>query len=311
MCDGSGVAKSVDLVYDRLIAGDKIESSDKYEVLAAVVFSILEDHGTIHDLRLRGASGVRHQIDVVVGDKSAKRRALIECKDYNKKIGLPLVRNFFGAVEDLKPDQAFMVTTVGYTKPAQVYAAAKGIRLAVLRPPEGEEDWGNLVQRIDFRMVTPYPVADPSVNWLVVPEDVEAAEAAPKRGQAHADDVRLVYPDGRTATARQLLNEHVNRPPADGTGLADGRVDFDEPVLVALEGWPDLHIRGFTWSRPWETSEHTFSVGLGVGGLAAELVLRTLDGEIHRIFTNNQFVAWTLDDSGRIVPRTSFGNHQS
>ena len=117
--------------------------------------------------------------------------------------------------------------------------------------------------------------------------------------------MRLVYPDGRTETARQLLDGHVNKTPAEGAGVADGQVHFDEPVLVALEGWPDLHISGFAWSRPWDTSEHSFSVGHGVGGLAAELVLRTLDGEIHRIFTNDQLVAWTLDDSGRIVPRTS------
>ncbi len=301
----SSMAKSVDLVYDRLLAGDKIKSSDKYEVLAAVVFSILEDRATVHDMRLLGASGVRHQIDAVVRAGSKERRVLIECKDYDRKIGLPLVRNFFGAVEDLKPDQAFMVTTVGYTKPACVYAEAEGIRLAVLRPPEGNDDWGNLVQRINFNMVVHVPAADPTVDWNVVPEDAEAVAASPKQGSAHVDDVQLAYPDGRTETARELLNQHVNVPPAGEIGYASGEVTFDEPVLVRFEGWPDLRITGFTWSRPWTTAQHSFSIGDGIGGLAAELVLRTLDGEIHRMFTNRQLVTWILDESGRVVPRTS------
>lgn len=297
------MAKSVDLVYDRLIAGTKIQSSDKYEVLAAVVFSILEHRATVHDMRLLGASGVRHQIDAVVGPARQRRRVLIECKDYDKKIGLPLVRNYFGAVEDLRPDQAFMVTTVGYTKPARVYAAAKGIRLALLRPPEGEDDWKNVLQQIHFSLQMHVPEADPTISWKVLPEDAAALSGHAGQGQVHVDDVEVVYPDGGSDTARALLERYVEPLPLGQTGVASGEATFEQPLLVRIEGWPDLRISGFTWSQPWTVAEHSFTVGLGVGGLAAELVLRTLDGEIHRIFTNRELVAWTIDAEGQVVPR--------
>src|SRR6202142_4570071 len=54
---------------------------------------------TVRDLRLRGDSGVRHQIDAVVGD--GHKRILVETKDYDKVRGLPIIRNFWGAVEDI------------------------------------------------------------------------------------------------------------------------------------------------------------------------------------------------------------------
>src|SRR5437588_1164723 len=160
------MARGVDLVYDRLVAGDKVTSSDKYEALAAIVFFALDGQAAIQDMRLLGASGVRHQIDVVVGRARTRRRALIECKDYDKKIGLPLVRNFFGVVEDIQPDEAFMVTTVGFTEPAALYGVAKGIRLAVLRPPDNNEDWGNLVTRVEVEIVPVVPT-NLRVSWLV------------------------------------------------------------------------------------------------------------------------------------------------
>jgi hypothetical protein len=71
------------------VASRGVASRDKYERLAAIAFAALEGRSTIHDLRLRGASGVRHQIDVTVGDN--KTRLLVECKQYDKKIGLGIV----------------------------------------------------------------------------------------------------------------------------------------------------------------------------------------------------------------------------
>ena len=121
------MSSRIDLIYDRLVAKEKLKDGTKYERLAAIAFGVLTGQATVHDLRLRGASGVRHQIDAVVGHEH--RRILVETKDYDKVIGLPLIRNFWGAVEDIGPDEAFVVTTVGFTAPAIQYAEAKGIRL--------------------------------------------------------------------------------------------------------------------------------------------------------------------------------------
>jgi hypothetical protein len=139
------MSQSIDLVYDRLVAEEKLKSGSKYERLAAIVFRALTGNTTIHDLRLRGESGVAHQIDAVVGLDN--RRILIEAKDYDKPVGLPIVRNFSAVIADIEPNDAYIVTTERFTRDAVKFAKAKGIQLAVLRPLR-DEDWENLVRRV-------------------------------------------------------------------------------------------------------------------------------------------------------------------
>ena len=107
----------IDLIYDRLVADEKLKDGTKYEKLGAIVFRILTETTTLHDLRLTGTVGVPHQIDIVVG--ADRRRILIEAKDYERKASLPVVRDFSAVVEDLKPDEAFVVSTVGFSSNAQ------------------------------------------------------------------------------------------------------------------------------------------------------------------------------------------------
>ena len=87
--------------------------------MAAITFRLLTEQTTVHDLKLRGASTVAHQIDVTVGDGEARKRILIECKDYSKPVALEEVRSFSAVVDDLEPDAAYIVTTAHFTKPAK------------------------------------------------------------------------------------------------------------------------------------------------------------------------------------------------
>ncbi|MDQ3673284.1 MAG: hypothetical protein M3365_02775 [Gemmatimonadota bacterium] len=62
------MTNSLDLVYDRLVAAEKLKSGTKNERLTAVVFKILDSSVVvIHDVRLRapGKKSV-HQIDADV-----------------------------------------------------------------------------------------------------------------------------------------------------------------------------------------------------------------------------------------------------
>jgi hypothetical protein len=72
-------------------------------------------------------------------------------------------------------------------------------------------------------------------------------------------------------------------------------VECATSVVLSGAPLPPDHITGFGWRQRWEVATEQYSVGLGIGGLTAELVLRTLDGQIHRIFTNRILVAWTVD----------------
>jgi hypothetical protein len=126
-----------DELHDRYHTIRTTKAGTRYEVLAAFVFKALEERdAVIHDLSLMGDSEVAHQIDVSVEKNGIKRRVLLECKDDNlsgDKVGLGILRDFRSVLEDTKADEGIVVACNGFTKDAQKYAKAKGIKLVVLR----------------------------------------------------------------------------------------------------------------------------------------------------------------------------------
>jgi hypothetical protein len=48
-------------------------------------------------------------------------------------VGLSVVRDCWAVVDDVRPDETFVVTTIGFTRDAIRFAEAKDIKLAVLR----------------------------------------------------------------------------------------------------------------------------------------------------------------------------------
>jgi hypothetical protein len=66
------MSEPVELIYNRLVAQEKLKSGTPYERLAAITFHLLTEQTTVHDLKLRGESPVAHQIDVPVGEGRRK-----------------------------------------------------------------------------------------------------------------------------------------------------------------------------------------------------------------------------------------------
>jgi hypothetical protein len=298
------VSAQIDLIYDRLIAEEKLKDGTKYERLAAIAFGVLIGRATVHDLRLLGASGVRHQIDAVVGDEH--KRILIETKDYDKVIGLPIIRNFWGAVEDIGPDEAFVVTTVGFTKPATQYAEAKGIRLALLRPPE-EEDWAGVYRKVVLDITTTGQAGLTNVTWQLHPDDHDKADGQSMGiGVTETALLKLADAHGKERDFLSIfdaqLAEDYGTVPLGGEATI-GRVNvFDEPTWLIAPGVPPLRVEAWKWEVKVASDTIQVVVGDGIGGLVAELALRTIDGSIHRMFTNRQLAAWTFDGHN-VIPR--------
>lgn len=144
-----------DSIHDEYWESDIRKSGTRYERLTAFVFKALKNQNTvIHDIKLSGASQVKHQIDVTVGTKNQKKRVLIECKDFDisgKKVGLGIIRDFWGVVDDIHPDEAIVITCTNFTKNARKYAKSKGIKLAILREFQ-ESDWKGRIKTIQFTM---------------------------------------------------------------------------------------------------------------------------------------------------------------
>jgi hypothetical protein len=76
----------------------------------------------------------------------------------------------------------------------------------------------------------------------------------------------------------------------------------DEPTWLIAPGVPPLRVEAWKWEVKVASDTIQVVVGDGVGGLVAELALRTIDGSIRRMFTNRQLEAWTFDGHN-VIPR--------
>ncbi len=94
-----------------------------------------------HNVILVGKSGCNHQIDVYweYEIKGVIKKVAIECKNYNRKVSIGKVRDFYGVLSDLTDIAGIMVTKKGYQSGAKKFAAYHGINLHELRTPDREE----------------------------------------------------------------------------------------------------------------------------------------------------------------------------
>jgi Restriction endonuclease len=144
-----------DELHDRYHAILTTKAGTRYERLAALVFKTLAERNVvIHDLKLLGDSTIAHQIDVSIDADSKRRRVLIECKDFDvsgEKVGLDVLRSFRSVLEDTKVHEGIVITCVGFTRDAKLYAKSKGIKLAVLRKIE-DRDLEGFIQSVNVQL---------------------------------------------------------------------------------------------------------------------------------------------------------------
>jgi hypothetical protein len=299
------VSRAIDQIYDRLVAEEKLKSGTKYERLAAIAFRALSGRTTVHDLRLRGESGVLHQIDAVVGD--ARKHVLIETKDYNRAVDLGVVRDFWGAVADIHPDEAFIVTTKGFSHQAQEYAAAMGIQLALLRPPL-DEDWEGVIRRITLEITSTGQASAATIRWQVHHDDHDMVSSDAGRKQLTATaHLRLADASGAQREFLPIftdqLHEDYGTVPLGGEQTIGRTNIFSEPTWLHAPGLQPLRVEAWVWELKVVSSTTSHVIGDATGDLVAELVLRAVDGSIHQMFTNKEIQSWTFDGH-HLMPRT-------
>lgn len=77
------MVSNAEVIYDRLVADEKLKNGTKYERLAAIIFKALDaSSSVVHDVRLVGdGKKTRHQIDVHIEreNDSSPSRVLVEC----------------------------------------------------------------------------------------------------------------------------------------------------------------------------------------------------------------------------------------
>ncbi|MBA4074663.1 MAG: hypothetical protein C0508_06435, partial [Cyanobacteria bacterium PR.023] len=134
---------------------DLYQQSVEYEQLTQVIYQdLLQKEGddktrVLHNQKMKGRSGVEHQIDVLWRHKKAgiEHTVIFECKNYGTALTLEKVRNFFAVLHDLGNCQGQMVTKTGYQSGAAAFAEFYGIGLKLVRKPT-EEDWTGRLRTI-------------------------------------------------------------------------------------------------------------------------------------------------------------------
>lgn len=303
------MSKEIDTIYNENIAEEKLKQGTKYEKLAAVVFKILNQNDVvIHDLTLRGdGKKTGHQIDVTVQDpgSNASKRILIECKDYDKKVGIGIVRDFFGAVHQIKPNEAFVVTTEGYTRGARTFADDEKIKLAILRGFK-EEDWEGRIKALHIKGTVTF-MNKPTLGWVAANEqELEKfrAIANGRNNKTQNTDTRETFfydqAGNRQGNLQTVLQPILNRLPRDPDSPTSGRYEFDTIKYVKFAG-ELLGIRGFDYK--FTSSQSVIESIIDQGSKVALLVFKILDEDFDQIIFDQDLDKWTFNDDGEVISK--------
>ena len=257
-----------DELHDRYSKISSTKSGTRYERLAAFVFKALEQSGTvIHDFQLRGESGAAHQIDVTIERSGKRQRTLVECKDFDisgDKVGLPVIRNFYGVKADIKPDEAYIVTCNGFTKDAELYAKSKQIGLVILREFR-ESDWEGRLRQIDIHLNMVVP-SQPRIHiefkqddaWQKIANDLQTVGIS-LNGLWREQPVFFNTPEGRFQA-----NDFVERNMKFSASTPPGAVEHDVDVsniTFEIANLGSVELKCFKISYEIVYTEETIEIG--------------------------------------------------
>lgn len=274
---------SYDQLHDQYWQTATPKAGTRYERLVAFVFKALNtNRQVVHDIKLIGASDVKHQIDVTITDGKARKRLLVECKDFDvssDKVGLSIIRDFSAVVDDIKPDEAIVITCVGFTQDAQKFAKHKGIKLAVLREFQSS-DWDGRIKRICVTMHIMH-ITEPHVSLKL-------------SDQAHIDKLQNdMAQEGMSglgiwkgqptflnlSTERIQINEFIERKSNEYPRNAPGPVTLDIPLsgnTIEVSSHGGIPIEAMTLQFEVLHSDEYFEV---TSNKIARLILEGFEGK--------------------------------
>lgn len=189
--------------------------------------------------KVQTVGGVQRQVDVLTKHRGGCHtyRTAISCKWWNTRVGVAHVSDFALIVQDASLDMGIIVSKMGFTKPAQALAAAKGIGLVVLRKPL-DADWEGSIKRICGEITYELPPRY-SYGLRMTKQGPEPAQLEDQERSAallgSPDRFVIAEPDG---TGRTLL-ERVSAAcpePQDGTEFV---IKFPVGTKLSLPDAPD------------------------------------------------------------------------
>lgn len=125
---------------------DSSQPGTRYAMLLAFLTHALHSsRRIIDDIRLVGPDKLKHQVQLQLRTGMEHRTVLIECKEFdlsNQQLGLGMVEEFARSVEASAPDEAIVISCLGFTPEAQKFAKQHGIKLADIREFQAADTFG-------------------------------------------------------------------------------------------------------------------------------------------------------------------------
>ena len=119
------------------------KKGSEYELFVKYVYECLNqvdgltDVQIQHDVKLVGAAGVEHQIDLFWTFKlgGVTYKVAVECKDYNKHVSKEKILTFHAVLQDIGNIHGIFASKMGFQSGARDYALQYGIQLMEIRQP--------------------------------------------------------------------------------------------------------------------------------------------------------------------------------
>lgn len=135
------------------------KQGEEYELFVKQVYGCLNQADGLtdvriqHDVKMIGAAGVKHQIDVYWTFKrgGVDYKVAVECKDYSSKVSIEKIRAFHSILHDLGNVHGIVASRAGFQSGAAQYAKKYGIQLMEIRQPK-DGDWEGRLRNISFQL---------------------------------------------------------------------------------------------------------------------------------------------------------------
>ena len=191
---------------------------DIYEALGQATGVEIECWG--NSCRVEGPPGVFHQIDVLTrhSDGIHQYRTAISCKNWNKRVGLAVVRELVQILEGTNLNKGVIVSKMGFTRFAKKHAKSHGVGLVELRRPSAK-DWEGSIREVQgsivFERMEIYDVR----FSLTAPEQDSGEEAyrgGPIRWSLFPSQISINSPGQQPRTLQEIADEEWGRDPERG-----------------------------------------------------------------------------------------------
>ena len=131
----------------------------EYELFVRSVYECLNradglsDVQIQHDVKLIGAAGIEHQIDVFWTFKigGVDYKVAVECKDYNSHVSKEKIEAFHSILHDIGNIHGIFASKMGFQSGAILYAQKYGIQLMEIRKPI-DSDWEGRIKDIHIEL---------------------------------------------------------------------------------------------------------------------------------------------------------------